>query len=135
MGLFHSLLGAVGLASARTLNQRVEAADQRMAALKRAVGEARDDAARWKEKARELSDRVAKSERSAERLPKIERELQQWKSRDEKHVAQLADVRERMLRAERAAALSQEHLTATEMKLDVIEAALNVLDRRTRKPL
>ena len=117
------------------MTKRVEAADQRVAELKRAVAEAREEAARWKTKAGELTDRVGKAEQAAERLPKIERELQQVKSRDDKHVAQLAEVRERMIRAEHAATLSQEHLTATETKLDVIEAALNVLDRRTRKPL
>jgi len=138
MGLLHSLLDAVGLASAgqaRTLVKRVEAADQRVSELKRAVTGAREEAARWKSKAGELTDRVAKAEQEAARLPKVERELQQWKARDEKHVAQLAEVRERMIRAERAAALSQEHLTATETKLDVIEAAIGVLDRRTRTPL
>ena len=136
MGLLSSLLGAVGLApagQARTLTRRVETADQRVAELKRAVADAREEAARWKTKAGELSARVSKAEQAAERLPKAERELQQWKTRDEKHLAQLAEVRERMLRAERAAALSQEHLTVTETKLDVIEAALGVLDRRTRK--
>jgi predicted nucleic acid-binding Zn-ribbon protein len=138
MGLLRSLLGAVGLASAgraRTLETRAESADQRADELKRAIAQAREETTRWKAKAKELTERVAKAEQAAERLPKVERELQQWKTRDEKHVAQLAEVRERMLRAERAAALSQEHLTATESKLDVIEAALNVLDRRTRRPL
>ena len=138
MGLLHSLLGAVGLATAgqaRTLMKRVDAADQRVSDLKRAVTDAREEAARWKSKAAELTDRVATAEQAAGRLPKIERELHQWRTRDEKHVAQLAEVRERMIRAERAAALSQEHLTATETKLDVIEAAIGVLDRRTRTPL
>jgi len=137
MGMLHSLLGAVGLASAgqaRTLTARVDTAERRATELKRAVDEAREEAKRWKGKAGELTERVAKAEQAAERLPKVERELQQVKARDEKHVAQLAEVRERMLRAERSAALSQEHLTATEAKLDVIEAALGVLDRRTRKP-
>lgn len=138
MGLLSSLLGVVGLApagQARSLIKRVETADQRVAELKRAVADAREEAARWKEKASGLSARVAKAEQAAERLPKAERELQQWKTRDEKHVAQLAEVRDRMIRAERAAALSQEHLTATETKLDVIEAAIGVLDRRTRTQL
>ena len=138
MGLLHSLLGAVGLASAgqaRTLMKRVDAADQRTAELKRAVADAREETARWKAKARELTERVGKAEEAAKHLPKVERELQQVRARDDKHVAQLAEVRERMLRAEKAAALSQEHLTATEAKLDVVEAAIGVLDRRTRKPL
>jgi predicted nucleic acid-binding Zn-ribbon protein len=117
------------------LTKRVEAADHRTSELKRAVADARQETARWKARASELTDRVGNAERAAERLPKVERELQQVRARDEKHVAQLAEVRERMLRAEKAAALSQEHLTATEAKLDVIEAAINVLDRRTRRPL
>jgi chromosome segregation ATPase len=138
MGLLNSLLGAIGLASAgqaRTLMNRVDAADQRTAELKRAVADAREEASRWKAKAGELTERVGKAEQAAERLPRVERELQQVKARDDKHVAQLAEVRERMLRAEKAAALSQEHLTATEAKLDVVEAAIGILDRRTRKPL
>ena len=138
MGLLHSFLGAVGLAPARqaqTLIKRVEATDQRVAELKRAVTGARAEATRWKTKAGELTARLAKAEQAAARLAKAEHEAQQWKARDEKHVAQLAEVRDRMIRAERAAALSQEHLTATETKLDVIEAAIGVLDRRTRTAL
>ena len=45
MGLLHSLLGAVGLASAG----QVRTAQQRATDLKRAVGESREEAARWKE--------------------------------------------------------------------------------------
>ena len=138
MGLLRSLLGAVGLASAgqaRTLMKRAETADQRAAELKRAVADHRTEMVRWKTKANELSKRLSEAEHAAERLPHVERRLEQSKARDDMHVAKLAEVRERMRRAERAAALSQEHLTATETKLDVIEAALNVLDRRTRKPL
>jgi len=138
MGLLDTLLGAVGLASAgrtRTLMKRLEAAEQRADELKRAVAEARDETARWKARAGEMTERVASAERAAAQLPKIERELNQVRMRDEKHRAQLADVRERMLRAEHAASLSQEHLIATEAKLDVIEAAIIVLDGRTRRPL
>ena len=138
MGLLDSLLGAVGLASAghtRTLMKRVEASDQRAAELTRAVADAREETARWKTRAGELTERAARAERAAEQLPKVERELQQVRMRDQKHLAQLAEVRERMRRAEHAASLSQEHLIATEAKLDVIEAAILVLDGRTRRPL
>ena len=131
MGLLHSLLGAVGLASAG----QVRTAQQRAIDLKRAVADSREEAARWKAKANELSAKLSDAEHAAERLPKVERQLQQWKQRDEMHAAKLAEVRERMRRAERAAALSQEHLIATETKLDIVEAALGVLDRRTRRPL
>ena len=104
-------------------------------ALVSAVADSRTEEARWKEKANELSAKLSDAERAGERLPRVERQLQQWKARDEMHAAKLAEVRDRMRRAEKAAALSQEHLLATETKLDVIEAALGVLDRRTRKPL
>ena len=73
MGFLNSLLGAVGLASAgqaRTLMKRVDAADQRTAELKRAVADAREETARWKAKAGELTERVGKAEQAAERLPK-----------------------------------------------------------------
>lgn len=138
MGVLHSLLGAVGLTSAghaRALMKRVAAADERVSALTRDVTAAREEATRWKSRAEALAARVSTAERAAGQLPSVERELQRWKTRDEKHTAQLAEVRERMIRAERAAELSQEHLTATEAKLDVIEAAIGVLDRRTRQPL
>src|SRR5688500_8933478 len=131
MGLLHSLLGAVGLASAG----EVRTAQQRATDLKRAVADSREEAARWKAKANELSAKLSDAEHATERLPKVERQLNQWKQRDEMHAAKLAEVRERMRRAERAAALSQEHLIATETKLDIVEAALGVLDRRTRRPL
>jgi chromosome segregation ATPase len=138
VGLIRTALGVVGLTSAaqaQALSQRAEAADRRAGELKEALAEARADAARWKAKAAELGERLAKLEDTAERLPKIEREMQHWKTRDEKHVAQLAEVRERMERAERAVALSREHLMATETKLDIIEGAVNVLDTRTRRAL
>jgi predicted nucleic acid-binding Zn-ribbon protein len=136
VGLLRSALAVVGLTSAahaRALSLRVDAADRRAGELKEALAEARADAARWKTKASELGERLAKLEDAAERLPRLEREMQQWKTRDEKHVAQLAEVRERMERAERAVALSREHLMATETKLDIIEGAVNVLDTRTRR--
>src|SRR5687767_9313319 len=131
MGLLTSFLGAIGLASAGQLR----AAQQRADELKRAVADSRAEVARWKAKANELSAKLSDAERAGERLPRVERQLQQWKARDDMHAAKLAEVRDRMRRAEKAAALSQEHLLATETKLDVIEAAIGVLDRRTRKPL
>ena len=93
MGMLHSLLGAVDLASAgqaRTLTARVDTAERRATELKRAVDEAREEAKRWKGKAGELTERVAKAEQAAERLPKVERELQQIKARDEEVVRLLA---------------------------------------------
>src|SRR5688572_29959590 len=113
MGLLHSLLGRVGLASAgqaRQLMKRVDAATQRVTEMNRAGGEAGEEAARWKAKAGELTGRVSRAEQAAERLPRVDRELRRWKARHERHVAQRAEVRDRMVRAEHAAQLSQEQL-------------------------
>jgi predicted nucleic acid-binding Zn-ribbon protein len=138
MGVLRAALAVVGLAPAAHLNRvsgRVEAAEQRAAESKRALGELREEVGRWKKKAEEFEKRLAKAEEAAQRLPKAEREMQQWKARDEKHLGQLAEVRERMERAERAVALSREHLMATETKLDIVEGAIGVLDARTRAAL
>lgn len=128
-------LAAFGLAPASHvshLQHRVESAERRAEQGKQAIAEARDAATRWKARASELEEQVRKNARLAERLAKAERELQQVTARDEKHLGQLKEVRERMERAEKAVALSREHLMATETKLDIVEAAIHVLDTRTR---
>ena len=125
MSLLHSVLGAFGLSTAGHMRTRLEAADRRATKLEREAHNARQDVERWKSKA----------EAARASVPQLERDLKRWKARDVFLVAQLAEVRERMVRAEHATALSQEHLLATETKLDVIEAALGVLDRRTRRSL
>ena len=135
MSLLHSVLGAFGLSTAGHMRTRLEAADRRATKLEREAHNARQDVERWKSKAEQLTARLSKAQAARASVPQLERDLKRWKARDEKHVAQLAEVRERMVRAEHATALSQEHLLATETKLDVIEAALGVLDRRTRRSL
>lgn len=138
MSALRTLLALVGLAPAgqvRDLSDRAQKAEQRSGDFKQQTAEAREEIQRWKAKAGELTDRLAKAEDVVQRLPKVEREMQQWKARDEKHLAQLQEVRERMERAERAIVFSREHLMATETKLDIIEGAIAVLDARTRAAL
>ena len=55
MGLLHSLLGAVGLASAG----QVRTAQRRADDLKRSVADSRAEAARWKAKANELTAKLS----------------------------------------------------------------------------
>ena len=128
-------LAALGLAPVShvvQLQQRVAGAERRAEESKTAVAEARDASVRWKARISELEEQVRRQAHMADRLAKAERELQQVRARDEKHLGQLKDVRERMERAEKAVALSREHLMATETKLDIVEAAIHVLDARTR---
>lgn len=135
MSVFTRGLALFGLASSghvETLKAKAEKADARASELKQALESARQELDRWKEKAGEQNKRLAKAEDAAGRTAKAERELQQVRAKDEKHLAQLAEMRERVERAERAIALSREHLMATETKLDIVEGAVNILDKRTR---
>lgn len=136
MGVLTRLLAVAGLAPGghiETAIARAAKAEARVSEMKDALASVRHEMDRVKEKSAEQAKRLAKAEDAAGRVAKAERELEQVRARDEKHLTQLAEMRERVERAERAVALSREHLMATETKLDVIEGAISVLDSRTRK--
>jgi chromosome segregation ATPase len=86
-------------------------------------------AAEWKQAA---SAANAKTERSAADIKRVEASAQEWKARALAHKAQLHLLRERLSHASQATTMAREHLMATEVKLDLIEAAIHVLDTRTR---
>jgi len=135
MGVLARILGVAGLASGGHLDSvtaRADKAEARLAELKTALASARNELDRLKEKSADQARRLTKADAAAGRAAKAERELEQVRARDEKHLAQLSEMRERVERAERAVALSREHLMATETKLDIIEGAISVLDSRTR---
>jgi chromosome segregation ATPase len=126
-----SLLERIGLSTGRRsthLAERLEAADRRAAELKQALNESKEETQRWKRKATELTQQLERHEKAAERLPHVERELARAKER----IEHLVSLKEALAKAERTIAISREHLVATESKLDVIEGAITVLDRRTR---
>lgn len=54
---------------------------------------------------------------------------------DKKRQAEFEELKERLERAERDVLISRENLMAVEVKLDILEGAANVLDRRTRDVL
>ena len=62
------------------------------------------------------------------------RELSNAKQREraELYGPEVQEARTRVERAEKPVAFSREQLMATEMKLDLVEAAISILDRRTR---
>ena len=87
-------------------------------------------AAEWKQAAAAAN---AKTERSAAHAKRAEASAEEWKARALALKEQLRSLRERLDHANQATALAQEHLMATEVKLDLVEAAIQVLDTRTRK--
>jgi hypothetical protein len=93
-----------------------------------AVEKARIDARESKARADELAEKAGRADRLAAQLAKAERRAE----RADRYRAELLEARERIERAEKAIALSREHLMATETKLDLVEAAIAALDRRTR---
>lgn len=87
-------------------------------------------AAEWKQAA---SAAVEKAERSAAQTARAETSAEEWKARGLALKEQLRSLRERLDSANHATTLAREHLMATEVKLDLIEAAVQVLDTRTRQ--
>jgi chromosome segregation ATPase len=87
-------------------------------------------AAEWKHAA---SVANVKTERSEALAKHLETSAEEWKARALALKKQRHSLRERLSHVNHATTLAREHLMATEVKLDLIEAAIQVLDTRTRK--
>ena len=87
-------------------------------------------AAEWKHAA---ATATARTQRSAEETERAEASAEEWKARALAFKTQLHELRERLNHANQATSLAREHLMATEVKLDLVEAAIQVLDARTRE--
>jgi chromosome segregation ATPase len=87
-------------------------------------------AAEWKRTARQARDEAAQAKTAAERASA---QTDDWRARAEALARELQELRERLEESRRVATLAREHLMATEVKLDLIEAAIHVLDARTRE--
>jgi uncharacterized protein YPO0396 len=122
------LLGLFGLTRAAHLQaatERIKTLKEHAADAKQRIDAARQDATRWKQQAAEANDRVTAATRDVAR----------WKGKDAGHLDELATFRDkldRLKQAEQIIALTRGHLLAMETKLDVLEGAITVLDRRTR---
>ena len=156
-----ALLGAIGLAPAglveRLANEAKRAAgkvtqlEERLAQLraetdtwKRRHEDAAEAVAGWKQAASRAQTEADRAKADIERLrtdlarakADVEREhgrTDEWKIRTEKMAAEAADLRARLEETQRTAIFAREHLMAIEVKLDLIEAAIQVLDTRTRE--
>jgi chromosome segregation ATPase len=145
--IIKGVLGTIGLAPARQVERlTVEArdADARIGTLEQRQTKLRADAESWKQRhdtlARsmaELKERASRAEQEAERArnhsERADAKADESRKRAETLQAQLRDLHGRLIDAERVTTTVREHLMATETKLDLVEAALQVLDTRTRE--
>ena len=86
--------------------------------------------AEWKEAAASATEDAKRAKAETERL---RGQADDWRTRAEALTTQLRELRERLEESRRVGSLAREHLMATEAKLDLIEAAIHVLDGRTRE--
>jgi len=141
-----TLLARVGLAPAgqitaltaqvRQADKRVHEIDERLATLRADVESWKQryetstaSAAEWKQAA---ATATAKAERAATAADRAEAQVEEWKARAEKLTSQVGALRDKLQQASHATTMAKEHLMATEVKLDLIEAAIQVLDARSR---
>jgi chromosome segregation ATPase len=120
-----------------TWKRRHEDTADAVAGWKQAASRAQDDADRAKTEIERLKADIVRARADAERE---HGKTDEWKSRTEKMTAEAEDLRARLHNArarleetQRTAIFAREHLMAIEVKLDLIEAAIQVLDTRTRE--
>lgn len=142
-----TLLGHLGLAPAAHLERAANEARQGSARVKQLEAQLaglREDSQGWKRKNEEAiaasaewkkvaSRAEAKAERAAADATRAGTKTDEWRTRAHALATQLKEMAARLKEANRAAGTAREHLMATEVKLDLLEAAIQVLDARTRE--
>jgi chromosome segregation ATPase len=157
--------GLVTRGRADTLARALERAQAKIADLKKDVETARAETKAWRANAAAAATQVnalkaqlesarlqpAKTRAAAatdvaarrgdaaapadKRAARFEHDLDEMRERHEKHRARLAELRDKAQWSESALRLAREQLMAVEVKLDIIEGAVTVLDNRTRAAL
>lgn len=139
-------LAGFGLAPAGQLHRLAEQSRQtsdKVKSLEDRLAKLRADADTWKQrhdevtaKVREWKDATARAEAEAERMragaEHSKARAAEWKVRADSLTEEKLALRARLEEAQRGAINAREYLMATEAKLDLIEAAIQVLDARTR---
>ena len=124
-----ALFGLAPAGSVRLLTERAEKAEARAAEFKSHVVELRSETQRHKARAEELQQQLksalADAERHRTRARDVTSAIEKWRAKGEQ-------IRGKVAGTAQTVQVAQEHLMATETKLDLLEAAINVLDRRTR---
>jgi chromosome segregation ATPase len=141
------LLAAMGLAPASHVAQAQDRARRvagKMARLEAQLARLRKDrdaakqhhqqsktaAADWKRSAGRAQEDALRARAAADRASA---QVDEWRTRAEALTRELRELKDRLDESRRASTLAREHLMATEVKLDLIEAAIHVLDARTRE--
>jgi chromosome segregation ATPase len=129
-------LGLVPAAHAQRLKAESDRAAEKLRMLEGRTAELKADAEGWKrrheEASRKLAEAQAAATRAEARAQREEARAQELKARGDTLAAEMKEMRTRLQEASRTSGTVREHLMATETKLDLIEAALQVLDARTR---
>ena len=138
------VLRAAGLersGKASDLRAALERSEHRLTDLKHLVEQTRSESQTWKAKLHEATahhegQRQSEREHYKERTAKLEERARKAATRlaerDAARQEKLNELREKVLAADRSVRIGRDHLMAIEVKLDVIEGAVNVLDRRFR---
>jgi chromosome segregation ATPase len=140
------MLAALGLASAGRLavaDHRAEDARRKVTQLEERIGKLRADIHSWKARHQQAAAALAEAKKTAaraeenaqaarEQVRRLAGDLDESRRRADTLERQLGEMRKRVTESKRVTALAREHLMATEVKLDLIESAIQVLDARTR---
>jgi chromosome segregation ATPase len=100
--------------------------------LSRSLDSLKSAGAEWKKKAAqaEAHQRSIETElrRQSQLVAKLRGSVDKWKE----YQADVKKLRDRLNDTERELMVARDHLMAIEVKLDILEGAANVLDKRTR---
>jgi chromosome segregation ATPase len=137
--LITNVLAPFGLAPAshtKRLKAENDRTTEKLRTLESRITELKADAETWKrrheEGSRRLTEAQAATSRAEAKAQREEARAEDLKVRGDGLAAEMKEMRARLQDAGRTSGTVREHLMATETKLDLIEAALQVLDVRTR---
>ena len=140
-------LAGIGLAPAGQVHRMTEESrhvSDKIKSLEDRMAKLRTDADTWKQRHDEvaakldaLREAVTRAEADARDaragVEHAKARVNEWKGRSESETQEKLALRARLEEAQRTAINAREYLMATEAKLDLIEAAIQVLDTRTRE--
>jgi chromosome segregation ATPase len=144
--LIRKALAMFGLATAGQVAQATAQAHQaaeKIRQLETRMAKLREDADGWRQRHQQAADAAAEWKKAAARAEadlakagdeaaRVGAQLAEWRARAEALAGQLREHRDRLDESRRVSTRAREHLMATEVKLDLVEAAIRILDERTR---
>jgi chromosome segregation ATPase len=126
---------------AADLHEALRKSEQRIVELKKLLEKSRAESEQWRAKllassAHEQAARKSDDEKYRARVEKLEARLAEQvaklQERDAARAEKVGELRDKVATADRSVRAGRDHLMSIEVKLDLIEGAINVLDRRFR---